>query len=114
MVTDELHGADAGGFAVRRLPSAATATAAVRDPEVAVAYVDHGSAATVYLARAPRRGGGRSPRRNRRRSHLSPFRQPRHPAGRAAGSYEIRDHPRALGRGNPFLVKPDSVPRPRR
>jgi hypothetical protein len=52
LVTDELHGVNAGGFAVRPLPSAAAATAAVRDREVAAAYVEDGSAATVYLARA--------------------------------------------------------------
>ena len=51
-VTDELHGVNAGGFAVRPLPSAAAATAAVRDREDAAAYVEDGSAATVYLARA--------------------------------------------------------------
>lgn len=51
-VTDELHGVNAGGFRVRQLPSAAAATAAVRDREVAAAYVDDGSAATVYVARA--------------------------------------------------------------
>ena len=48
----ELHGLSAGGFTVRRLPSAAAATAAVRDRQVAAAYVDDGSAARVYLARA--------------------------------------------------------------
>jgi len=37
---------------VRRLPSAAAATAAVRDRQVAAAYVDDGSAPAVYLARA--------------------------------------------------------------
>ncbi len=52
LVTDELHGVDAGGFAVRQLPSAAAATAAVRDREVAAAYVDQGPTAAVYLARA--------------------------------------------------------------
>jgi hypothetical protein len=52
LMTDELHGVDAGGFAVRQLPSAAAATAAVRDREVAAAYVDQGPAAIVYLARA--------------------------------------------------------------
>ena len=52
LVTDELHGVNAGGFEVRRLPSAAAAIAAVRDRAVAAAYVEDGSAATVYLARA--------------------------------------------------------------
>lgn len=52
LLTDELHGVNAGGFTVRPLPSAAAATAAVRDREVAAAYVEDGSAATVYLARA--------------------------------------------------------------
>jgi hypothetical protein len=52
LMTDELHRVDAGGFVVRQLPSAAAATAAVRDREVAAAHVDEGSAATVYLARA--------------------------------------------------------------
>lgn len=52
LLTDELHGVDAGGFAVRASPSAAAATAAVRDREVAAAYVDEGPAGTVYLARA--------------------------------------------------------------
>jgi len=47
LVTDELHGVDAGGFAVRQLPSAAAAAAAVRDQEVAAAYVEDGSAVTV-------------------------------------------------------------------
>jgi hypothetical protein len=51
LVTDELRGIDAGGFAVRQWPSAAAATAAVRDREVAAAYVSDGPAA-VYLARA--------------------------------------------------------------
>ena len=51
-MTDELHGVDADGFAVRPLPSAAAATAAVRDRQVAAAYVDDGPASTVYLARA--------------------------------------------------------------
>jgi len=52
LVTDELHRVDAGGFAVRRLPSAAAAITAVHDREVAAAYVDEGPTATVYLARA--------------------------------------------------------------
>jgi hypothetical protein len=51
LVTDELRGIDAGGFAVRQWPSEAAATAAVRDREVAAAYVSDGPAA-VYLARA--------------------------------------------------------------
>lgn len=48
----ELHGVSAGGFTVTRLPSAAAATAAVRDRQVAAAYVDDGPASKVYLARA--------------------------------------------------------------
>lgn len=51
LVTDELRGVDASGFAVRQWPSAAAATAAVRDREVAAAYVSDGPAA-MYLARA--------------------------------------------------------------
>jgi hypothetical protein len=51
-MTHELRGVDAGGFEVRRLPSAAAATTAVRDRQIAAAYVGEGSAATVYLARA--------------------------------------------------------------
>ena len=50
VVTHELRGVDAGGFAVRQWPSAAAAIAAVRDREAA-AYVSDGPAA-VYLARA--------------------------------------------------------------
>ena len=52
LITGELHVVDAGGFDVRPLPSAAAATAAVRARQVAAAYVDQNSAATVYLARA--------------------------------------------------------------
>jgi hypothetical protein len=52
LMTDELHGVDADGFAVRPLPSAAAATAAVRDRQVAAVYVDDDPASTVYLARA--------------------------------------------------------------
>ena len=55
LVTDELRGIDAGGFAVRQWPSAAAAIAAVRDREVAPAYVSDGPAA-VYLA-PPRPSG---------------------------------------------------------
>jgi hypothetical protein len=51
-LTDQLHGAGVRGLDVRRLPSAATAIAAVRDRRVAAAYVDDGSATTLYLARA--------------------------------------------------------------
>ena len=51
-MTDGLHSAPAHGLEVRHLPSAAAAIAAVRDREVAAAYVDDGSATTVYLARA--------------------------------------------------------------
>jgi hypothetical protein len=51
LLTGELRAVDAGGFQVHPLPSAA-ATAAVRDRKVAAAYVERGSAATVYLARA--------------------------------------------------------------
>jgi len=55
LVTDELRGIDAGEFAVRQWPSEAAATAAVRDREVAAAYVSDGPAA-VYLA-PPRPSG---------------------------------------------------------
>src|SRR5260370_27703721 len=39
LMTGELHGVSASGFEVRHLPSAATASAAVRDRQVAAAYV---------------------------------------------------------------------------
>jgi hypothetical protein len=52
LTAGELHSVSAGGFTVRRLPSAAATTAAVRDRQVAAAYVDDGPAPAVYLARA--------------------------------------------------------------
>jgi len=51
LMTGELHRVSASGFDVRQLPSAAAATVAVRDQQVAAAYVDDGST-TVYVARA--------------------------------------------------------------
>ncbi len=53
LMTDEFRGIDERGFVVHRLPSAAAATAAVRDRNLAAAYVATGtSPPTVYLARA--------------------------------------------------------------
>jgi hypothetical protein len=52
LMTDRLHGAGARGLDVRQLPSVAAAVAAVRDRQVAAAYVDDGSTPTLYLARA--------------------------------------------------------------
>jgi hypothetical protein len=51
LVTSGLDRVRPGGFEVRRSPSAATATAAVRDRTAAAAYVA-GSTGTVYVARA--------------------------------------------------------------
>jgi hypothetical protein len=51
LVNDELDHVRPSGFEVRRSPSAATATAAVRDRTAAAAYVA-GSTGTVYVARA--------------------------------------------------------------
>jgi hypothetical protein len=51
LVTDELDRIRPSGFEVRRSPSAAAATAAVRDRTAAAAYVA-GSTGTVYVARA--------------------------------------------------------------
>ncbi len=50
LLTDELHRV-ANGFVVRKVGSAATATAAVRDRKVDAAYVA-GAIGTVYVARA--------------------------------------------------------------
>jgi hypothetical protein len=52
VLADGLRGVSANGFEVRQLPSAAAATAAVRERQVSAAYVDDGSTSTVYLARA--------------------------------------------------------------
>lgn len=51
LLTDELHRVKANGFVVRKVGSAATATAAVRDRSVDAAYVA-GATGTVYVARA--------------------------------------------------------------